>query len=116
MAVPAARLASLATAVPSHVLHQDALMTRAAKLLPGYDSDALERMLPVYRNAGVETRYSCVPMDWYERRHGWAEKNRLYLDHAVTLGAAAAGEVCPDETKLAPCGPPQAANPPNPVP
>ena len=91
MAVPAARLASLATAVPPHVLHQDALMTRAAKLLPGYNSDALERMLPVYRNAGVETRYSCVPMDWYEHRHGWVEKNRLYLDHAVALGAAAAG-------------------------
>ena len=32
MATPAARLASLATAGPPHVLHQDALMTRAAKL------------------------------------------------------------------------------------
>ena len=52
MATPAARLASLATAVPPHVLHQDALMIRAAKLLPGYDAEALERMLPVYENAG----------------------------------------------------------------
>jgi alkylresorcinol/alkylpyrone synthase len=90
MAARVARLAALATSVPPYELRQDALMTHAAKLLPGVDADVLARMLPVYENAGIETRYSCVPLEWYERPHGWAEKNRLYLDNAVTLSAAAA--------------------------
>jgi alkylresorcinol/alkylpyrone synthase len=42
-------------------------------------------MRPVYENAGISTRYSCVPMDWYEQPHGWAEKNALYVEHATGL-------------------------------
>lgn len=90
MTAPVARLTALATSVPPYELRQDALMAHAAKLLPGVDAKSLERMLPVYENAGIETRYSCMPLEWYERPHGWAEKNRLYLDHAVTLAEAAA--------------------------
>ncbi len=80
-----ARLASIDTAVPLHVLRQKDVMARAGKLLPGCDPAALQRLLPVYENAGIETRHSCVPADWYERPHGWAEKNRLYLDNALDL-------------------------------
>ena len=80
-----ARLAALDIAAPSHVLHQEHVMARAARLLPGYDPAALARLLPVYQNAGVETRRSCVPAEWYERPHGWAEKNRLYLANALDL-------------------------------
>lgn len=80
-----ASLLGIATAVPPFKLHQADIMARATRLLPGIDEIAFSRMLPIYENAGIETRYSCVPVDWYEAPHSWAEKNRLYLEHAVDL-------------------------------
>ena len=89
---PSSQLRSLAVAVPAYRLRQHDVMARAWQLFPGAAADDLRRMLPVYRNAGVETRYSCVPAEWYETGHGWAEKNRLYRDHAVALLERAARE------------------------
>jgi alkylresorcinol/alkylpyrone synthase len=83
MAFPA-RLAALATAVPAYRIDQRDVACRARRLFPEA-GDTVERLLPVYENAGVETRYSCMPPDWYEHPHGWGEKNRLYLEHAVAL-------------------------------
>ena len=38
-----------------------------------------------FENAGIETRYSCVPLDWYEGPHSWSERNRLYIENALAL-------------------------------
>lgn len=59
-------------------------MDLARVLFRGRGED-IDRLLPAYVNAGIETRYSCVPIDWYEQEHGWAEKNQLFLDNAVDL-------------------------------
>jgi alkylresorcinol/alkylpyrone synthase len=75
---------SVATAVPAFVLQQRDVIARATSLFDGRSSD-IERLMPVFANAGIATRYSCVPLEWYERDHGWAERNRLYLEHAVDL-------------------------------
>jgi alkylresorcinol/alkylpyrone synthase len=77
-------LLSLATAVPPVVLRQDEVIARVATLFDGRKSD-IARLMPVFDNAGIATRYSCVPLDWYERDHGWAERNRLYIDNALDL-------------------------------
>jgi len=82
---PVPRLLGLSTAVPPYRLRQADVIAHARSLFAGGASEELERLLPVYVNAGVETRYSCVPLEWYERPHGWAEKNRLYLENAVAL-------------------------------
>jgi alkylresorcinol/alkylpyrone synthase len=81
---PRPRLLGLATAVPPYRLDQNAVIARAERL---FDRDAseIERMMGVYDNAGIETRYSCVPLEWYEEPHGWEEKNRLFLSNAVDL-------------------------------
>lgn len=92
-------LLSLATAVPPIVLHQADVIARAATLFDGRKSD-IERLMPVFENAGIATRYSCVPLDWYERDHGWAERNRLYTDHALDLLEHAAQE-CLDRAGVA---------------
>ncbi len=80
-----ARLSALATAVPRYVVRQDEIMDRADRLFPGLGAGDLTKLLSVYKNAGIETRYSCMPIDWYEHPHGWAEKNRLFIRHAVDL-------------------------------
>ena len=87
-----ARLRSLATAVPPYRLSQRDVMARAHHLFDGAAAGDLARLLPVYGNAGIETRHSCVPPEWYEASHGWAEKNRLYLEHATALLARAAAD------------------------
>ncbi|MFQ5783904.1 MAG: type III polyketide synthase [Alphaproteobacteria bacterium] len=50
----------------------------------------LDRLLGVFENAAIGTRYSCVPIEWYSRDHGLGERNRLYLDNAVALLESAA--------------------------
>jgi alkylresorcinol/alkylpyrone synthase len=45
----------------------------------------LERLLPVFANSGIRSRYSCVPIEWYDHQHGWAERNRVYITGALDL-------------------------------
>ena len=80
---PTPRLRYISTAVPRYAIHQDDVMAWARRLFAGHGD--IERLLPAFMNAGIETRYSCVPLDWYAEPHGWGEKNRLYVDNAVAL-------------------------------
>lgn len=90
--MPAApRLLSLATAVPPFRIDQAEVTVRIRRLFPDIP-DLIERLISVYGNSGIETRYSCVPAEWYETSPGWAEKNRLYLENAVVLIERAARE------------------------
>ncbi len=77
-------LLSLATAVPPFALDQNDVMARARRLFAKAGGD-IERLLPVFANAGIEQRYSCVPMDWYSQEIGWRQRNALYLEHALNL-------------------------------
>jgi alkylresorcinol/alkylpyrone synthase len=79
----APRLLSVATAVPPYPLDQSDVIERV-KLLFG-DAQVLDRLLPVFTNTGIRRRYSCVPIEWYDRRHSWAERNRIYLEAALDL-------------------------------
>jgi alkylresorcinol/alkylpyrone synthase len=82
-AVP--RLLSLATVVPPHALGQPEVTLRARHLFAQGAGADFERLMPVFAHAGIERRYSSVPIEWYESGHGWAERNALYLEHAVSL-------------------------------
>jgi alkylresorcinol/alkylpyrone synthase len=85
------RLLSVATAVPRYPLDQKDVVERI-KLLFGGSPD-LARLLPVFLNTGIDRRYSCVPIEWYDRAHGWAERNRIYLASALDLLEAATHRV-----------------------
>src|SRR6516164_1907218 len=58
-------LLAVATAVPRYPLDQNSVIERV-KLLFGR-SENLDRLLPVFTNTGIRTRYSCVPIEWYDR-------------------------------------------------
>ena len=47
----------------------------------------------MFTNTGIRTRYSCVPIEWYDRAHGWAERNRIYLASALDLIEARRGSL-----------------------
>jgi predicted naringenin-chalcone synthase len=54
-------IAGIATAVPQHALPQADAAQRAKRLFPGLaDYEGL------FRNTGIETRYTCEPAEWYE--------------------------------------------------
>jgi alkylresorcinol/alkylpyrone synthase len=47
----------------------------------------------MFGNTGIERRYSCVPIEWYEQLHEWPERNRVYLDSALDLLESATRQV-----------------------
>jgi alkylresorcinol/alkylpyrone synthase len=78
------RLLSLTTAVPSHRLEQNDVLPVAQSHF-GPNNPNFARLMSVYRNAAVETRYSCVPLNWYTSNHTFRERNQLYIENATTL-------------------------------
>ena len=86
---PPVALLSLATASPPNVLRQDEVATAARSLLqdrfPGYD-----RMAPVFTTAGIETRQSAMPIEWFLEPRSWPERTEAYLRVAVDLFVEAA--------------------------
>lgn len=97
---PVPRLSAITTAVPPYRLDQREVRERA-RLIFGRKHDTLGPLLPVYDNAGIASRYSCVPIEWYGHDIGWRERNTLYERHAVELVEHAAGK-CLSEAGLDP--------------
>src|SRR5205085_3660715 len=83
-----ARLVALATAVPPHEARQDDAKGLVARLFSGM-TDAKASLLQVFENAQIECRHTCMPLEWFEHDHTFAEKNDLYVEHAVRLAAEA---------------------------
>ena len=96
------RLVSLRTAVPDYPVNQADAARRAGHLFQAFPE--VLRLLPVFDNTGIETRYSCVPIGWYTEPHGWKERNELYLKHSVdllervTIDCLAEAELARDES------------------
>jgi alkylresorcinol/alkylpyrone synthase len=75
---------SVATALPDFRLDQREVASVALRIFDREKSE-IDRLMPVFENAGIASRYSCVPFDWYAEPHGWKERNTLYLRHATRL-------------------------------
>jgi len=86
--------------VPRHKLAQRDVKAAARDWFAHFDGD-LETMLEIFDNAGIETRYSCVPLEWFARPVAWSERNRLYVEHGVALLEAAATR-CLEEAGIEP--------------
>ena len=82
------RLVSLATAVPNHRMAQADAKTLARR---AFARPALfDRLAAVFDNAGIDERRLVASAAWYETGHGWAERNRLYLEASEQLFEQAA--------------------------
>jgi alkylresorcinol/alkylpyrone synthase len=94
------KIQTVATAVPStrvdQSLAQDFARQMFAERVP-----ELERLLPLFANAGIETRYFAAPMDWFFTTHDLAEKSAMYVREATQLSAAAANQAL-TQAELAP--------------
>ena len=86
---PPVALLALSTASPPNVLRQDEVAAAARSLLqdrfPGFD-----RMAPVFSTAGINTRQSAMPIEWFLEPRSWPERTEAYLRVAVDLFVEAA--------------------------
>lgn len=89
------RLAGLATAVPRYVITQDEAREGARRVFAAKPA-LFERMAPIYDSAGIDTRRSAVPLDWYFAPHDWHDRSAVFMDTALDLLEDAATR-CLDE-------------------
>ncbi len=87
------RLVALATAVPPHVVGQDEAREFSRNLFREVLTEDKDRLLAIFDNAGIKNRNVCAPLEWYAHDHSFAEKNDLYIENAVRLGAQVARDV-----------------------
>ncbi|MGB3681608.1 MAG: 3-oxoacyl-[acyl-carrier-protein] synthase III C-terminal domain-containing protein [Rubrobacteraceae bacterium] len=84
----APKILSIGTALPPHRIGQEEVKDFARGMFGDTRRD-FERLLPIFDNVNVENRYFCVPLGWFEEDHTFAEKNDLYLEHALELSGKA---------------------------
>ena len=77
-------LSALAAVAPPHVMRQEDVVRRVKALFGDRRLD-IDRLLPAFGNAGIETRRSCVPIEWYLVPSNWKDRNALFVDNAVAL-------------------------------
>jgi alkylresorcinol/alkylpyrone synthase len=82
-------IVSLATAVPPYQMTQQGAADFARAHFSRFVPD-IERLLPVFVNSGIDSRYFSVPTGWFTQSHSIAEKNRIYIESATDLCAQAA--------------------------
>jgi alkylresorcinol/alkylpyrone synthase len=83
MMMPTCSLLSLATAVPPYLVEQSEAKARARE---AFGRKALfDRLSGVFDNAGIARRHIVAPLDWYSAKHGWSDRNAIYLEAAEKL-------------------------------
>ena len=84
-----AHLCSIATAVPPYSATQSEVAERTRRVF-GLRMPEFDRLAPVFENAGIETRYTVRPGNWYEEPHSWSDRTTVYLEAGTSLFISAA--------------------------
>lgn len=84
-----ARLLSVGTALPPHLLLQSEVV-EAARLAFGPRFSDFERIARVFKTSGIRKRHAVRPIDWYGAELGWPERNNAFLEAATELFQQAA--------------------------
>ncbi len=82
-------VAGVGTAVPPHRLPQTRAREFAERFFRGSGLQ-LDRLLTIFENTKIESRYLACPLEWYEEDVPFSEVNRIYLREAVALSVRAA--------------------------
>lgn len=86
------RVAGIATAIPPCSINQDRAQAIAARWLSGCVSTpevSIPKAMQIFRNAGVQTRYSILPVEEIPQERDFREKNLLYVKYGKALGEKA---------------------------
>ena len=83
------RILSVGTAVPEHHLSQADVRTLVKSLFDAGLRD-VDRLLAVFDNGHIQSRYVSAPLEWFQTNHSWQERNEIYLRVALDLSERAA--------------------------
>lgn len=84
-------LLSVATSVPPHKVAQSEAKDLARRAFGGKPA-LFERLSGVFDNAGIANRHIVAEAGWYEKAHGWSDRNAVYLAAAEALFEDAAAK------------------------
>lgn len=84
-----ARLLSLATAVPPHVISQGEAASFASEAFGSRFAD-FDKVAGVFMTSGILRRRSVKPIEWFRQPLGWPERSEAYLEGAAALFVSAA--------------------------
>ena len=82
------RIRTVATAVPEYRLDQEFVQEHARRIFGG-TIPGIDRLMGIFTNSGISTRYFSAPPEWFLEPHDLAEKSALYVSAATELSAAA---------------------------
>lgn len=71
---------SIATANPSHKMRQADVLDAAKAVFPHF-----ARHASLFANTGIDYRYNCMPIAWYQTPHTWGERTAVFQEHALAL-------------------------------
>lgn len=71
---------SVATANPPIKLSQADALAGARSVFPQF-----ARLEALFANTGIDYRYNCQPIAWYQMPHGWEERTGVFQTHALDL-------------------------------
>ncbi|MET3288408.1 UNVERIFIED_CONTAM: alkylresorcinol/alkylpyrone synthase [Brevibacillus sp. OAP136] len=76
---------SVGTAVPIHEVSMEASMAVSRSLFADAFPD-IDRLLSVFAHSNIRKRHFAAPLEWLTEDHPFAEKNKLFIDVACSLG------------------------------
>ena len=77
-------LHGLSTALPPYCLTQTEVRERASIIFGG-KYPQFDRLSRTFATAGIDKRYSVVPIDWFSGHHGWADRNAAFMTGAKAM-------------------------------
>jgi alkylresorcinol/alkylpyrone synthase len=86
------KICAARTAVPPHQVSQQTAREFARRIFSQKIADA-DRLLGVFCNSGIETRYFSKPLEWLLEPRDLAEKNQAYIEGATELSAKASRDL-----------------------
>ena len=81
--------------MPRYEIHQTEV-ERFARRLFASRPKTFERLAGAYANAGIDKRYACAPLEWYEQLHGWKDRTEIFVESALDLLTSAAQQAIED--------------------
>ncbi|RKD24639.1 hypothetical protein BEP19_09705 [Ammoniphilus oxalaticus] len=79
---------STGIAPPEHRVGQAEVKPFIRDMFADIFSD-IDRLLTIFENTHIESRHFCVPLDWFQKNHTFAEKNERYIEQATELSIRA---------------------------
>lgn len=81
-------ITSVGLITPPHQLKQSTTEEFAKELFQDSFKD-INRLLKVFTNGNIESRYFAVPLDWFKEDHTFQEKNDLFIESALDFSVRA---------------------------